>query len=119
MHELSLCYGLLKQVEQIANEQQARQVSAIYLQVGPLSGVEIKLLKQSFPIASQGTIAEGARLEIENLPVRIHCRNCEEESAVKNNQLCCPHCHSASIQLLSGDEMLLHSIKLNQEPYHV
>ena len=115
MHELSLCYSMLKQVEQIATEQNAQQVNAIHLQIGPLSGVEPELLKQSFPVASRDTIAEGAILEIEHLPVRIRCRNCTKESDVLPNRLVCPSCNSNTTQLLSGDEMLLHSIKINSD----
>lgn len=116
MHELSLCYGMLKQLQHIAQTQQANRISHIRLQIGPLAGVEIELLKQSFPLASRGTMAEGAELEIEQRPVSIRCKNCAQESEVETNQLTCPLCHSSSTQLISGDEMLIHSIKVCSQP---
>ncbi|MDH5572743.1 MAG: hydrogenase maturation nickel metallochaperone HypA [Gammaproteobacteria bacterium] len=112
MHELSICHSLIKQVEAIALEQSSKSVQLIQLQIGPLSGIDASLLKHSFPIASTGTIAEGAELLIEQLPVNIRCLNCGRESSVEINRLVCHHCQHTDTQLLSGDEMLLHSVKL-------
>jgi len=39
MHELAVCQALMEQVENIAFEEQAAQVMAIHLGIGPLSGV--------------------------------------------------------------------------------
>ena len=66
MHELSVCQGLLRQVEKVAAEHDARAVDRILLRVGALSGVEPDLLSHAFDIARMGTLAENARLEIEN-----------------------------------------------------
>ena len=49
MHELSVCQGLIRQVERIAAENDAHAVSRVVLKVGPLSGVEPDLLKQDTP----------------------------------------------------------------------
>ncbi len=113
MHELSICQSMLKQVDAIAREHSARQVQSIHLQIGSLSGIEAELLKQSFPLVSAGTIAEGAELLIEKLPIRIHCQACKRDSDADINHLICPVCGDAATQLLSGDEMLLHSVRLD------
>ncbi|GBE08062.1 MAG TPA: hydrogenase maturation nickel metallochaperone HypA [Gammaproteobacteria bacterium] len=113
MHELSICQSMLKQVNALARKHSASQVQSIHLQIGPLSGIEAELLMQSFPLVSAGTIAEGAELHIEKLPVRIRCQLCNKDSNVSVNQLICPHCGDSATQLLSGDEMFLHSIKLD------
>ncbi|MDX5332738.1 MAG: hydrogenase maturation nickel metallochaperone HypA, partial [Gammaproteobacteria bacterium] len=70
MHELSVCQSVISQVEQIARTHQAKAVSLVQLSIGPLSGVEPALLAQAFPIAQAGTLAEGAALELESLPIR-------------------------------------------------
>jgi hydrogenase nickel incorporation protein HypA/HybF len=112
MHELSVCQGLLSQCEHIAAERGAGRVSRIVLQVGPLSGVEPKLLADAFPIASAGGIADGAELRIEDLPIRVRCRNCETESEATSNNLTCRHCGDWQTQLIGGDELLLASLEL-------
>ncbi len=112
MHELAVCQNMLARVDSIAREHGARQVRSIHLQIGPLSGIEVDLLQQSFSIARGGTLAEDAELLIEKLPVRIRCHACGEDSETSINRLVCPRCGDASTRLLSGDEMLLHSIEL-------
>jgi len=112
MHELSICRQTLKQVIEIAQDNNAYSVQSITLKIGPLSGVEASLLKQAFPFAAQQTLAENAQLIIEELPVRVKCAQCGAESEAKVNDLRCTLCASEQTQLLSGDEMLLVSIEL-------
>jgi hydrogenase nickel incorporation protein HypA/HybF len=114
MHELSVCQGMLQQLEDIAHEHQANAITLVRLQIGPLSGVEPQLLQQAFPIATAGTIAEGAELVTENLPVKVKCRECGAESDVTPNKLVCTACGGWHTQLLSGDELLLASVELEQ-----
>ncbi len=111
MHELSVCQALLKQVLDIAQDYPGHQVETITLKIGPLSGVEPQLLEQAFPIASVGTLAEAAKLIIEQLPVTVRCLQCGAESEVLPNRLLCQHCGDWRTQLQSGDEMLLASIE--------
>ncbi|MBI1424182.1 MAG: hydrogenase maturation nickel metallochaperone HypA [Gammaproteobacteria bacterium] len=113
MHELSVCQGMLSQVEAIALQHQAKRVAAIILQIGPLSGIEPALLQQAFTLARAGSIAEQATLVIESLPVRVLCRQCGQESEVTPNRLLCKHCGDYHTQLVSGDEMLLASVELD------
>jgi hydrogenase nickel incorporation protein HypA/HybF len=114
MHELSVCQSMLSQIEAVALENQARRVLRVTLQIGPLSGVEPQLLQQAFPIASAGSIAEQAVLEIELLPIRVQCQQCGTESEALVNKLICGKCGHWQTRLLSGDEMLLASLELEK-----
>jgi hydrogenase nickel incorporation protein HypA/HybF len=113
MHELSVCQSLLTQVESIALQNHANRVTAISLQVGPLSGIEPDLLRQAFTLARAGSVAEQAILIIESLPIRIRCQVCERESEAVANRLLCGHCGDYHTRLVSGDEMLLTSVELD------
>jgi len=111
MHELSVCQAMLKQVLDIAQDYPDHQVKSITLKIGHLSGVEPLLLEQAFPFASVDTIAESAKLIIDNLPVKVRCLQCGAESETAPNQLLCQHCGDWRTQLQSGDEMVLASIE--------
>ncbi len=115
MHELAICQSLMQQLETIAAREQARLITSITLRIGPLSGVEAELLRQAFPVASAGTLAEQARLEIEPQPVRIHCGQCNQEHEVPPNRLVCPNCGEYQTRLISGDELLLASLELEKD----
>ena len=112
MHELSICQGLLRQVEKIAAENSARSVELIRLRVGGLSGVEPPLLKRAFEIARAGTIASEAELEIEEGPVVVKCQDCGASSAVAVNRLLCQYCGDWRVNVTEGEELLLLSLEI-------
>ena len=116
MHELAICQALMNQIETIAAERNARNVVSIVIGMGPLSGVEAQLLQHAYPVASAGTIAEGAELVIESLPVRISCTQCGQESDAQPNKLVCKHCGDWRTTLISGDELMLMSVELEKAP---
>jgi hydrogenase nickel incorporation protein HypA/HybF len=117
MHELAVCQGLMAQVAQVARREDAEQVTRILLSIGPLSGVEARLLADAFPIAAAGTVAEGAQLEIEQLPIRVKCLTCTKETEATANRLLCGACGDYRTQLLSGDELLLKSLELERRQH--
>jgi len=112
VHELSVCSALLDQVERIAREKNALSVSRIVLRLGPLSGIEPRLLQRAYPLAAAGTIAEHAELSIAAAEVVVRCSRCGEESTVPPNRLLCKTCGDFRTHLISGDELLLQSIEL-------
>lgn len=113
MHELSVCQGLLHQLERVAGEHGARAVTRVVLRIGPLAGVEPRLLEDAFPIAMAGTIAAAAVLEVERLPIRVRCSACGGESEARTDRLVCGLCGHWQTQLTSGDELLLASVELD------
>jgi hydrogenase nickel incorporation protein HypA/HybF len=119
MHELAVCGALIEQVERIAREQQARSVELIGIAIGPLSGVEPQLLEQAYPLAAAGTLAEGATLQIESAPVRVHCDACGQDTDAMANRLVCAHCGNWRTSLLSGDELLLTRVEIFRESVDV
>jgi hydrogenase nickel incorporation protein HypA/HybF len=104
----------MDQVENIALQREACAVTSIVVGMGPLSGVESELLKNAYPIASAGTIAERAELVIENLPVRVKCTNCGSESDTPANKLNCKQCGDWRTTVVSGDELMLMSVELER-----
>jgi len=113
MHELSICHALLDQVEVLAAEHGAQRVASITVSIGPLSGVEPDLLQASYPLASVGTVADGARLEIVRTPLRVRCEQCGAETAATLNRLVCGACGHLRTVLVSGDELLLTDVELS------
>lgn len=113
MHEMSLCYGLLSQVENIAQQRQAKQVTKITVQIGILAGVEPRLLASAFEMVKLGTIAETAELVLDTQPIRVHCQQCHTESEVTVNRILCLQCGSWQTRIISGNELLLASVELS------
>ena len=65
MHESSLIKDLIHKITTIAREQRARKVLSVTVMLGALSHISPEHFHEHFVHASHGTIAEGARLNIE------------------------------------------------------
>lgn len=107
MHELAVCQALLRQVETIVAENNAKAADHISISVGPLSGVEPSLLASAFTIAREGTVAANAKLDIESASIEVQCRQCGNSSKVQPNRLICEHCGDWQVQVTRGEELML------------
>jgi hydrogenase nickel incorporation protein HypA/HybF len=112
MHELSVCLSLLEQVQAIAAERGASQVTRIELKVGPLSGVESELLRNAWPMAAAGTIAVDAEFVVDDAAIIVRCSACNAETAARANRLVCGDCGDFHTTVISGDEMILQRVEL-------
>jgi hydrogenase nickel incorporation protein HypA/HybF len=112
MHELAVCQALIGQVERVARENSAQRVVAIVVAIGPLAGVEPKLLEHAYPLAASGTVAEYARLEIISVPLKVRCRTCGQETEAITNRLVCGGCQDWHVDVTSGEEMLLQRVEI-------
>jgi len=113
MHELSVCLSLLQQMEKIASERNAVAVEKIYLEIGPLSGIEPALLMNAYPLAAAGTVAADAELIITSSDVVVSCTECGVESPAQANRLLCSACGDFRTRIVSGDEMVLQRMELS------
>lgn len=66
MHELAAAQDVLKVAIEAAQSQKARRITVIYLKVGRLYAID--RIESLIGDLAKGTIAEGARLEIESVP---------------------------------------------------
>lgn len=112
MHELAVCQALIAEVEALAISRQAQCVTAVHVEVGPLSGVEAELLKRAYPIATAGTVAEDAEFFVESAPVLVHCSRCHADSEATVNRLVCGACGDWRTSVISGDELFLASVEM-------
>ncbi|MBP8898249.1 MAG: hydrogenase maturation nickel metallochaperone HypA, partial [Sulfuritalea sp.] len=76
MHEMALAEGVLQLIEDAAREQDFARVSAVWLEIGQLSGVEVEAMKFCFDAVTRDSIAAGATLEIIAVPGTGWCMAC-------------------------------------------
>jgi hydrogenase nickel incorporation protein HypA/HybF len=100
MHELAVCQALIEQVERVARDNAARRILSITVSVGPLSGIEAKLLEHAYPLAAAGTVAEEAKLVVVTVPVRVRCRTCRAETEAASNRLLCGSCNDWHVDVI-------------------
>lgn len=115
MHELSVCQSLIDQLTEVVKEHHGTRVDKIYLQVGPLSGVEPQLLQSAFPLARVNSVASHAELIIHTAPVQVECSSCGHVTQTTANHLVCGQCGNWQTRLVSGNELLLERVELHQQ----
>lgn len=111
MHELSVCWALISEVERLAQEAGENSVARIEIRVGELSGTDPGLLFRAFEVARSGTKAEHACLTIERCTPLIKCTECSLESATRSNRLLCAFCGSFRVKLIGGDELSIVAVE--------
>jgi hydrogenase nickel incorporation protein HypA/HybF len=112
MHEMTIATALVDQVCHQAESLGAARVAEINLRMGVLSGIA-RSLYFCFPSASRNTLCEGARLNIDEVPLTVLCTHCEAvktPAALYNFR--CPDCGRPTPKVLTGREMQLVSIGL-------
>jgi hydrogenase nickel incorporation protein HypA/HybF len=67
MHEASLMNDLMRKIEAVAREQKAATVLGVSVRMGALSHMSADHFREHFAVASRGTVAEGAELNVEVL----------------------------------------------------
>jgi hydrogenase nickel incorporation protein HypA/HybF len=67
MHEMSLIHDLMRKIKTIASDQNAARVAGVKVRIGALAHISADHFREHFEEEAKGTIAEGARLEVEML----------------------------------------------------
>ena len=92
------------------------RVRAVHLKVGVLSGVVDEALLFSFDVAAAGSPLEGARLEIEKIPVTVFCDGCRRDGIAADPwNLRCPSCGAPAERLVCGRELELVGVEVGDD----
>jgi hydrogenase nickel incorporation protein HypA/HybF len=106
MHELSITQSI---VDAVCERAAGRPVLSIRVQVGALTAVVPEAMRFCFDLVVEGTVAEGARLEIDLRPAAAHCRTCGADTELNDPIVLC-RCGSADVDVVSGRELQITSI---------
>jgi hydrogenase nickel incorporation protein HypA/HybF len=107
MHEVGMMQNLLNTAVERAQQEGAHHIDGVHLRLGAASGVISDSLELAFEVAKKGTIAEGARLETELVPVVCYCVNCQLEFKPIDSLYECPECHQPNCEIKQGQEFEL------------
>jgi hydrogenase nickel incorporation protein HypA/HybF len=60
----------------------------------------------------RGSVAEGAALEMIDLPGKAHCYDCGGTVEIENRLDPCPECGGGRLMPVSGDEMRIRDLEI-------
>ena len=112
MHEIGLMQRMVEIALERAASAGAQHVQRVTVRVGAESGVVPDVITLAFDVATRGTIAEGAELRIEDVPLVCFCKTCDLEFAPADALHECPRCHQIGAEVRRGHEFELASLEI-------
>jgi hydrogenase nickel incorporation protein HypA/HybF len=114
VHEMSVTQNVMEIVLQQAKEAGATRVKSVKLRFGTLTSIVPDCVAFYFEQMTPGTLAEGAKLDVEMVPLRLKCGQCGEEFEGQDElDVTCPKCGNPFTETLSGREMEVASIDVD------
>ena len=110
MHELAITRNIVAVIGEAAA---GRRVRRVYLDIGRLAGVMPDAIAFCFDAVAQGTVLEGARLDIRQIDGRASCDDCGSEFAAASIIARCA-CGSRGVRLIAGEELNIKAMELEE-----
>ena len=76
MHEWSIGKAIVDAVTNFAKGKNARRVLRVDILVSEIAQLDLDVLREAYKILTQGTLAEGSKLNIEIEKAEFTCNNC-------------------------------------------
>ena len=111
MHEMSLCEGIRDVIEDQARQHNVQKIARVRLEIGRFAGVEKPALAFAFDVVMRGSVAEGATLEMIELPGKAMCFDCGSDVQLENRLDACPACGGGKLVPTGGDEMRIKDLE--------
>jgi len=112
MHEMSLAEGVLQLVEETARREGAKRVKLVVLEIGRLSSVAPEALRFCFDMVVHGSLADGAALEMVDVPGEGWCSSCAVAVPMAELYGSCPACGGHHVRVTGGRDMRVREIEI-------
>jgi hydrogenase nickel incorporation protein HypA/HybF len=113
MHEMGIAQNILDIAVATAQKEGATKITRINLVAGELRGIEPMQLTFCFAIVAKDSMASGAYLNVEQVPVSGHCNDCKADFTIEDYAYVCPKCGSTKIEITGGTELRLKDIEID------
>jgi hydrogenase nickel incorporation protein HypA/HybF len=111
MHELSISAAIC---DTAVRHAAGRRVARVAVRVGRLRQVVPASLSFCFGLVAKDTVCDGAVLDLEIVPARLHCADCGHAWEIDVPAFRCPRCESGDAEVMSGEELEVESIEVEE-----
>ena len=115
MHELPVTEKILDIVLSHCKKNNVQKVISVSLRVGEMSDLEDEWMQRYFDYLTKETMAAGAQLKIERVPVVMKCEACSHSFEVdvkSREEIACPECRGKKCILVSGKEYYIKDMEV-------
>jgi hydrogenase nickel incorporation protein HypA/HybF len=113
MHEMGMCEDVLHAIERRAR---GRTVAAVGIRTGAMLRVVPDAFRQSFELVAAGTVADGAEVELTDVPAGGRCGTCGATFEAVEAFPACPECGGVDVVVTDGDELTLEWLRYVEVP---
>lgn len=114
MHEFAIAESICDIALEEAKRHRATEVLSVTCRIGVIRQVAPEFMKTAFELSAEGTLLEGAVLNIETEGIETACSECGAAQTVYEVPFECPVCGSVTIRCSGGQDITLMSIEINQ-----
>lgn len=114
MHELGITKRILDIALKTAAEQGASRIKSIRLRIGEWTSIDPDCIQFYFDAIAAETAAEKATLVVERVPLAAKCSTCGSPFVPANLTFRCPGCGGSDVEIVSGREMYVESVEVEQ-----
>jgi hydrogenase nickel incorporation protein HypA/HybF len=114
MHELGIATSVLDAARKEASLHPGSRVLKIGVRIGEWAGVDPESLRFCFEALVTGSEPQPPALSIEFLARQNHCPACGIVFALVDYQIECPRCGAAATEPVTGDELELAYVELEE-----
>ena len=111
MHEYPITEHIVELAEKHCKEAGASKVTAVNLVVGDYSGFVPESIHMYFDIIAEGTLCDGAEINITRVKPKIKCPACGEIFERKPLSFACPKCGTDGEPTEIGKEFYIDTIE--------
>ena len=115
MHELKIIQDIFPVIEKVAGDNHLKSITKVILGVGEQRQVKNEFLQFAFDTLAKNSVAEGAELVINLIPVTVLCNSCQKKFEICDNIYVCPGCGGIDLDVLTGKEIVLESVDGDRE----
>lgn len=117
MHEVQLMHQVVKAVEHALRDMGEGAPTIVRLRVSALShlaGHDHSALRSAFELASLGSRAEGALLDVVIVPVQTHCGACGHTATVDRFIVDCEVCGAPDVEFEKIPEAIVQEVVVTE-----
>lgn len=114
MHEMGIANSVLDAVRAEMQRQPGTYPCTVCLRIGEIAAIDPEALRFCFEAITRETELEALKLEIEVHPRRHRCHACGRDFVVHDYLFGCPECGSLQTECISGDELELAYLEVEE-----
>ena len=114
MHELALANSILNLVKEHVPPPRMDTVRRVRVDVGRLAGVVPDSLEFCFSALVAETPLRKCRLQLNMVPLRLACADCQQTRESAGDVFYCPACRGSRTTVVSGMELHVAAIELDE-----